>query len=110
MWTIWRCEQFDDVSTRKPIWRMRYVKFSGHFEIQTDHLISAKRPDLVIVKKKQKKKKEKKQTTTYWIVDFAVSVDRRVILKEIESRDKYQDLAKQLKKIYGKWRWRWYQL
>ena len=29
------------------------------FEIQTDHLISARRPDLIIVKKKKKKEKRK---------------------------------------------------
>ena len=31
------------------------------FGIQTDHLISARRPDLVIDKKKKKKKKKKKE-------------------------------------------------
>ena len=31
------------------------------FEIQIDHLISARRPDLVIVKKKKKKKKEREE-------------------------------------------------
>ena len=31
------------------------------FEKQTDHLISAKRPDLVIDKKKKKKKKKEKK-------------------------------------------------
>ena len=40
-------------------------KFLWDFEIQTDHLISARRPDLVIVnKKKEKKKKEKKENLT----------------------------------------------
>ena len=33
-------------------------KLLWDFEIQTDHLISARRLDLVIVKKKKKKKKE----------------------------------------------------
>ena len=36
------------------------LKILCDFEIQTDHLISARRPDLVIVKKKKKKKKKKK--------------------------------------------------
>ena len=31
------------------------------FEIQTDHLISARRPDLILVNKKKKKKKKKKK-------------------------------------------------
>ena len=33
-------------------------KILRDFEIQTDHLISARRPDLLIVKKKKKKKKK----------------------------------------------------
>ena len=42
-------------------------KLLWDFEIQTDHLISAKRPDLIIIKKKKKKKKRTCRT-----VDFAV--------------------------------------
>ena len=30
------------------------------FNVQTDHLIPARRPDLIIIKKKKKKKKKKK--------------------------------------------------
>ena len=36
-------------------------KLFWDLEIQTDHLISARRPDLVIVKKKKKKKKKRKK-------------------------------------------------
>ena len=36
-------------------------KLFWDFEIQTDNLISARRPDLVIINKKK----------TYWIMDFA---------------------------------------
>ena len=39
-----------------------------------------------------------KKETTYRIVDFAVPVDHRVKLKECEKRDKYHDLAWELKK------------
>ena len=57
--------------------------------IHTDHLISARRPDLkIIIKKKNKKKKICK------IVDFAVPADHRIKLKECEMRDKYLDLEK----------------
>ena len=35
-------------------------KLLGDFEIQTDQLISARRPDFTIIKKKKKKKKKKK--------------------------------------------------
>ena len=57
------------------------------FEIQTDQLISARRPDLVIVNKKQKKR-------TCRIVDLTVPAAHR----ESEKRDKYFDLTRELKK------------
>ena len=38
--------------------KMRCIKFSVIFKIQTDPLISARRPDLVLLKKKKKKKKK----------------------------------------------------
>ena len=38
------------------------------------------------------------------IVDFAVSADNRVKLKESEKRNKYLDLARELKKNYGTWK------
>ena len=34
-------------------------KFLWDFDIQTDHLISARRPDLIIINKKEKKRKRK---------------------------------------------------
>ena len=45
------------------------------FEVLTDHIISDRRPDLVIVKKSNKK---------HWIVEFALPPDQRVKLKEIK--------------------------
>ena len=44
------------------------------------------------------------------IVDFAVLVDRWIKLKECEKKDKYLDLARELKKNCGTWRWQLYQL
>ena len=73
-------------------------KLLWDFEIQTDHLISAKRPDLVIInkkKKKKKKKKKRKKKRTCRIVDFSNSANHRVKLKESEKKDKYQDLARE---------------
>ena len=61
------------------------------FGIQTDHLISARRPDLMIVNKKRR---------TCRIVDFAIPADHRLKLKETEKRNKYLDLARGMKK-YG---------
>ena len=62
-----------------------------NFKIQTDHLISAKRPDLVTVNKEK---------GTYRIEDFAVLADNRVKLKERENKNKYLDLARELKKLW----------
>ena len=48
-------------------------KILWDFEIQTDHLITARRPDLVLINKKKR---------TCHFVDFAVPADHRVRLKE----------------------------
>ena len=64
------------------------------FEIQTDHLILARRSDLVIVIKKKK---------ACWIVDFAVLADHRVKRKVSEKGDKYLNLDRELKN-YGTWK------
>ena len=66
-----------------------------NYEIKIDHLVLARRPDLVIVIKKEKRKERKNRTC--WIVDFAVLVDHRVKIKEIEKRDKYLNVARELK-------------
>ena len=63
-------------------------KLLWDFDIQTDHLISARRPDVIIITKKQICK----------IVDFADPADHRIKLKECEKRGKYHDLARELKK------------
>ena len=66
-------------------------KLLWDFDIQTDPLISARRPDLIIINNNKKKKISK-------IVDFAVPANHRIKLKEYEKRDKYLDLARELKK------------
>ena len=60
-----------------------------NFDIQTDPLISARRPDLIIINRKRRICK---------IVDFAVSSDYRIKLTECEKKDMYLDLARELKK------------
>ena len=67
-------------------------KLLWDFNIQTDHLIPAKRPDLIIINKKKRICK---------IVDFAVLADHRINLKECEKKDKYLDLARELKKLWN---------
>ena len=64
-------------------------KLLWDFNIQTDHLIPARRPDLIIINKKKR---------TCKIVDFAVPTDHTIKLKEFEKKEKYLDLARELKK------------
>ena len=64
-------------------------KLFWDFDIQTDHLISARRRDLIIINRKKKICK---------IVDFVVPADHRINLKECEKRDKYLNLARELEK------------
>ena len=54
-------------------------KLLRDFQIQTDHLISARRPELIIVKKKKKKKKkEKRKKENLPNFGFAVPADQRI--------------------------------
>ena len=69
-------------------------KLLWDFDIHTDHLISARRPDLIIINKKKKEKICK-------IVDFAASADPRIKLKECEKKDKCIDHAGELKKLWN---------
>ena len=52
-------------------------KLPWDFDIHTDHLISARRPDLIIINQKKKKKKR-----TCKIVDFSVLADHKIMCKE----------------------------
>ena len=68
-------------------------KLLWDFDIQTDHLISSRRSNLIIINNNNKKK-----NGICKIVDFAVPADNRIKLKECEKKDKYLDLARELKK------------
>ena len=67
-------------------------KLLWDFDIQTDHLISARRLDLMIINKKKRTSK---------IVDFAVPADHKIKLKECEKKYKYLDLSRELKKLWN---------
>ena len=67
-------------------------KILWDFSIQTDHVIEARRPDLVVVDKKRR---------TCKIIDFAVPGDSRIEEKEKEKIEKYQDLRRELQKIWN---------
>ena len=68
-------------------------KLLWDFDLHTDHLISARRPDLTISNKKKKR--------ICKIVDFAVPADHRIKIKECEKKDKYLDVARELKKLWN---------
>ena len=65
-------------------------KLLWNFDIQTDNIISARRP----FNNQQKKR-------TWKIVDFAVPADHRVKLKESEKMEKYLDLIWEMKKLWN---------
>ena len=68
------------------------LKILWDFRIQTDHVIEARRLDLVEVDKKRR---------TCKIIDFAVLRDIRIEEKEKEKIEKYQDLRRELQKIWN---------
>ena len=67
-------------------------KLLWDFNIQTDHLIPARRPDLIIINEKKRICK---------IVNFAVPADHKINMKKCEKKDKYLDLARELKKLWN---------
>ena len=75
-----------------PVLENDFHKFLWDFNIQTDHQFPARRPDLIIINKKKRICK---------IVNFAVPADHRINLKESEKKDKYLDLATELKKLWN---------
>ena len=70
-------------STHKLLW---------DFDIHTDHQISDRRRDIIIINKKKR---------TCKIVDFAVPADHRIKLRKCEKKDKYLDPARELKKQWN---------
>ena len=53
------------------------------------HVISARRPDLIIINKKRE------------LAKFTVPADHRIKLKECEKKNTYLDLASELKKLWN---------
>ena len=64
-------------------------KLLWDFGIQTDHQISARRPDLIVIDKKMRTSK---------IVDFAFPADHRIKLKVCEKKNKCLDHGRDIKK------------
>ena len=67
-------------------------KILWDFSIQTDHVIEARRPDMVAVDKKERICK---------IIDFVVPGDSRIEEKVKNKIEKYQDLGRELQKLWN---------
>ena len=67
-------------------------KILWDFSIQTDYVIEARRPDLIVADKKKRSCK---------IIDFAVPEDSRIEEKKKDKIEKYQDLERELQKIWN---------
>ena len=85
------CKKFKFDHTNKwymhnpaPVLENYTPKLLWDFNVRTDHLIPARRPNLIIINKKKKRFCK--------IDDVAVSADHRINLKECEKKDKYLDL------------------
>ena len=91
-WYMHNPESIQENEMQKILW---------NFEIQTDHLLSARWLYLGIVNKKKKR--------TCWIVNSAIPADHRVKMKENKKKDKYLDFVENWKN-YGIWKWWQYQL
>ena len=74
-----------------PVLEDENSKILWDFNIQTDHVIEHKRPDIVVMDKKSKKA---------WIIDIAIPGDTRVNSKEEEKIERYGELAREVKKLW----------
>ena len=62
-----------------------------NLSVRTDHEIEPRRPDLLIIDKRE----------NCQIIDVVIPEDGRVRAKEDEKVEKYQDLAREIRKIWG---------
>ena len=67
-------------------------KILWDFTVQIDHVITARRPDIIFIDKEHHKCQ---------IIDFAIPYDARVDGKEVEKIEKHLDLARELKKVWN---------
>ena len=67
-------------------------KILWDFTVQTDHFLTARRPDMIFIDK------EHHECQT---IDFAIPYDTRVDDKEVKKIEKYLDLARELKKVWN---------
>ena len=67
------------------------IKVLWDINIQRDNLIEARQPDVTVIDKKEQKG---------IIIDIAVTADARVEEKEKEKVEKYQDLKKEIRRLW----------
>ena len=75
-----------------PVLENNAHKILWDFDIHLDHLISARRPDLIIINKNKR---------TCKIVGFAVPADHRIKPIKCEKMGKYLDFARESKKLWN---------
>ena len=83
-WYMHKPESVIENETHKILW---------NFKIHMDHLIQARRSDLVLINKGKKKR-------ICHLVVFTLPVDHRVKIKKREMINKYLDLAREQKKLW----------
>ena len=60
--------------------------------MQSDHAIEARRPDIVVVNK---------QKQNFTIIDIAIPADKRIGEEENEKIEKYQDLKREIARMWN---------
>ena len=68
------------------------VKLLWDFPIQTDNKLDHNRPDIVV---------ENKSSRSCLLMDIACPFDARIVKKEREKIDVYQDLRRELKRLWN---------
>ena len=66
------------------------VKILWYFEVRTDHVILAQRPDIIVLDYKK---------ICGFLIGVSIPADVNIIEKEKENKLKYQDLQIELKKL-----------
>ena len=75
-------------------------KLPWDFDIQMDHLISARRPELIVINKKKKKKKKRKKKENFQNCRLSCSGWPQN-KTESEKKDMYLDLVRELKTLWN---------
>ena len=72
--------------------KTRRLSLLWDVNIQCDHVIEARRPDIVVVNKQEKE---------CTIIDIALPADKRIGEKENEKVEKYQDLKREIARMWN---------